>query len=258
MFDPGYEGSVTGDNFYFNPAVNRRMDRRDLEHVLALYDGEIRLVDDHIAKLRAALERLGVAQKTIFVITADHGDEFFEHGRKGHHRTLYDEVLRVPFIVHVPGVEPARGVVAMESSTIDIMPTVLGLVGLPIPPGVEGADLSAVAVRGAPEWERPVLAELYRRDALNVQAAVRRTGKKVIHHFNRRWIEVFDIAADPAESSNLASDQGFAPAMLADMRGLLNGLWPVYQARVARGEVDELTMDEETLNRLKLLGYVEE
>jgi arylsulfatase A-like enzyme len=63
MFDPDYRGDVSGDNFYFNPRVNAHMNARDLEHVVALYDGEIRLVDDHIAKLRAALDRLALGRK---------------------------------------------------------------------------------------------------------------------------------------------------------------------------------------------------
>lgn len=257
MFDPHYEGQIDGVNFYFNDAVHADMAERDLEHVLALYDGEIRLVDDHIAKLRAKLDEIGVGGKTIIVITSDHGDEFFEHDRKGHHRTLYDEVLRVPLIVYVPGVKPQRSEVAMETSTIDIMPTVLGLVGAPVPPGVEGADLTDVAYLGRPEWDRTTIAELYRTESLNVQVSLRRTGEKVIHHFNDRLVESYDIATDPGEHSRRPIRQAPTTELMADLGMWLNERWAGYRGRVRAGLDRAVTMDAETQDRLRALGYIE-
>jgi arylsulfatase A-like enzyme len=257
MFDPHYEGSINGENFYFNPAVHARMPERDLEHVIALYDGEIRLVDDHIAMLRAKLQELGVAEKTIIVVTADHGDEFFEHGRKGHHRTLYDEILRVPLIVYVPGAKPQRSEVTMETSTIDIMPTVLGLVGAAVPPGVEGTDLTGIAYLGQAEWNRTTVAELYRTESLNCQVSLRRTGEKLIHHFNDRLVEAYDIATDPGERSRLPIRQSPATEMMADLSTWLNEHWAAYRGRIRAGLDREVTMDAETQDRLRALGYIE-
>jgi arylsulfatase A-like enzyme len=257
MFDPHYEGSINGENFYFNPAVHAQMPERDLEHVVALYDGEIRLVDDHLAMLRAKLEELGIAQKTIIVVTSDHGDEFFEHGRKGHHRTLYDEIVRVPLILYVPGAKPNRGEVTMETSTIDIMPTLLGLVGAPLPPGIEGIDLTDVSYLGRPEWDRTTIAELYRTDSLNVQVALRRTGEKLIHHFNDRLVEMYDIATDPGERARLPIRQSPATAMMADLSDWLNTHWAAYRGRIRAGLDRAVTMDTETEDRLRALGYIE-
>jgi arylsulfatase len=257
MFDPHYEGQIDGVNFYFNDAVHADMAERDLEHVLALYDGEIRLVDDHIAKLRAKLDELGVGGKTIIVVTADHGDEFFEHDRKGHHRTLYDEILRVPLIVYVPGAKPQRSEVAMETSTIDVMPTVLGLVGAPIPPGVEGTDLTGVAYLGRPEWDRTTIAELYRAESLNVQVSLRRTGEKVIHHFNDRLVESFDIATDPGEHSRRPIRQAPTTELLVELETWLNERWAEYRGRIRAGLDRAVTMDAETQDRLRALGYIE-
>jgi len=257
MFDPHYEGDVDGVNFYFNPAVHAGMAERDLAHLLALYDGEIRLVDDHLAKLRAKLQELGIAGKTIIVITADHGDEFFEHRRKGHHRTLYDEILRVPLIVYVPGKTPQRSEVAMETSTIDVMPTVLGLVGAPVPPGVEGADLTGVAYLGRPEWNRTTVAELYRTESLNVQVSLRRTGEKLIHHFNDRMVESYDIATDPGERSRRPLRQPSSIDLMADLGTWLNERWEAYRGRIRAGLDRSVTMDAETQDRLRALGYIE-
>lgn len=257
MFDPHYEGSINGENFYFNPAVHAQMPERDLEHVVALYDGEIRLVDDHLAKLRAKLDEIGVGRKTVIVVTGDHGDEFFEHGRKGHHRTLYDEILRVPLIVYVPGAKPQRSEVTMETSTMDIMPTVLGLVGAAVPAGVEGIDLTGVSYLGRPEWNRTTVAELYRTESLNVQVALRRTGEKLIHHFNDRLVESYDIATDPGEHSRLPIKQSPATEMMADLSAWLNEHWAVYRGRIRAGLDRAVVMDAETQERLRALGYIE-
>jgi arylsulfatase A-like enzyme len=207
--------------------------------------------------LRAKLDELGIAQKTMIIITADHGDEFFEHGRKGHHRTLYDEIVRVPLILYVPGAKPQRGEVTMETSTIDIMPTVLGLIGAQLPPGVEGIDLTDVSYLGRPEWNRTTIAELYRNESLNVQVALRRSGEKLIHHFNDRLVEVYDIATDPGERARLPIRQSPAIEMMADLSDWLNERWAAYRGRIRAGLDRAVTMDTETQDRLRALGYIE-
>jgi arylsulfatase len=88
MFDPDYTGPVTGRDFFFDPAINVAMPARDLEHLVALYDGEIRWTDEIVGRIRADLERLGIADDTLVVITSDHGTELFDHGQKGHRTTL--------------------------------------------------------------------------------------------------------------------------------------------------------------------------
>jgi hypothetical protein len=79
----------------------------------------------------------------------------------------------------------------------------------------------------------------------------------VIHHFNRRIIEAYDISKDPAETRSLDANRGFAPAMIADMAEALNTRWPVYQGRIARSGVNALAMDAETRERLRSLGYIQ-
>jgi arylsulfatase A-like enzyme len=102
MFDPDYHGTVTGEDFELGTQVHAGMDPRDLEHVVALYDGEIRYTDLYLGKVVDQLRALGVLDHTIVVVTADHGDEFFEHGRKGHKKALYDESILVPLVIRFP------------------------------------------------------------------------------------------------------------------------------------------------------------
>jgi arylsulfatase A-like enzyme len=257
MFDPDYEGDVDGTDFYFNRAVHVDMDQRDLDHVLALYDGEIRLVDDHIAKLRAALARMGVAERTIIVVVSDHGEEFFEHGRKGHHRTLYEEVLHVPLIVYVPNMDMAVGSIADSASTIDIMPTLLGLTGLDQPAGLEGVDFTDVMTGVGRAPERTVYGELYRKGSLIVEVAAINESSKIIHHFNHRSLETFDLASDPGEREQLSNVNGEASQMLAHLADWLTVRWKVFDGRLSRDGVESLELDQANEDALRALGYIE-
>lgn len=257
MFDPGYTGTVDGNNFYFDATIRKGMNPRDLEHLLALYDGEIRLVDDHIARLRAELERLGIAGRTMIAVVADHGDEFFEHGNKGHHRTLYEEVLRVPFLLEVPGRKPSAAVVDDEVSLVDVGPTLLGLAGLGQPGGADGRDFSGLYTGAPLPPPGAVHAELYRTGTRNVQAAEIDARRKVIHHFQRRSLEAYDLAADPGEQKRLAAAGPLASALLTEFRDWLNGHWQRFDKRVRTEGIDPVILDAKAKEQLRSLGYLQ-
>ena len=130
MFDPDYEGDIVASPYMRNRRINARMDPRDLEHVMALYDGEIRHTDDHLGRLFDSLKGLGAFDDTIIVVTSDHGDEFFEHGKKGHGQNLFDSVLRIPLLMRYPSKIPAGRVVEGQVRLMDVAPTILGLAGI--------------------------------------------------------------------------------------------------------------------------------
>ncbi|MBT7012291.1 MAG: sulfatase-like hydrolase/transferase, partial [Planctomycetes bacterium] len=147
-FDPGYKGQMIGENWYFNGAVRsttppheRRISDRDLEHVQALYEAEIHWVDRHIGMILSQLEQSGLADNTIIAIVGDHGDEFFEHGSIGHRSTLYAELMRIPMILHIPGVADSGARVSSVSRIYDIAPTLLDFAGIPALPHSEGVSL---------------------------------------------------------------------------------------------------------------------
>jgi hypothetical protein len=141
-FDPDYRGTFTGENCMGGPTVGtpdpknpgallRTLGDRDLEHAFALYEGEVGWVDDHLGTILRALDRTGMASTTLVIVVADHGEEFFEHDGLGHRRTLYDEVVRVPMALRLPGVLPAGRTVTGPVSLTDLVPTVLDVLGLP-------------------------------------------------------------------------------------------------------------------------------
>jgi arylsulfatase A-like enzyme len=137
-FDPEYQGTYDGVRWYFDPAVRdfsppftRRIPERDLQHVEALYDGEIHFVDRQIGSLLTRLERLGISEDTVIAVVSDHGDEFFEHGGIGHRSHLHTELTRAVFILRAPGVVLPGQVEPGPVSFVDIAPSLLSATGAP-------------------------------------------------------------------------------------------------------------------------------
>ena len=161
-FDPDYTGPIDGRNITSpDSPVRPDMDPRDLEHLVALYDGGISWVDSEVGRLFAELEGRGLLDETLVMVVSDHGEEFFEHGGKTHRSSLYRESVHVPWIVAWPGQVPAGATIGGSSGLVDLAPTVCGLLGLAAPDGATGRDLSAV-LRGETSHEsESILSELF-------------------------------------------------------------------------------------------------
>ena len=220
-FDPDYRGTITSYRFAFSPLIHPGMDPRDLEHLVALYDGEILFTDQHIGRLVDALDRRGLAEDTVIAVTADHGEEFFEHGQKGHRNHLHDEVVKVPWIVRGRDVKPGRRI-AEQVRHVDVAPTLLGLLGEPAREDeVMGMDLSGV-LRGddAAPREVPAVSRLM-REKNEVHAALRTRAWKYIRIEREgeppveQW---FDLAVDTGERDPSATD----PAPVTQARDWLS------------------------------------
>ena len=145
MFDPDYTGTAVGTDCLAGAWVSvpdpeqpggviRRISDRDLEHVVALYEGEVAWVDSHVGRILQALDTLGAADRTLVVVVSDHGEEFFEHGGLGHRRNLAPEAIRIPMLLRLPGALPAGAAVPGVVSLTDVLPTVLQLLGVPYEP----------------------------------------------------------------------------------------------------------------------------
>ncbi|MCG8590283.1 MAG: sulfatase-like hydrolase/transferase [Proteobacteria bacterium] len=252
LFDPDYDGALTSANFMKNPAIHPEMSARDYAHLMALYDGEIRFTDEILGQIRDLLDARGRLAHSLVIVTADHGEEFFEHGRKGHRRTLYDEVLRVPLIVRLPGGIGGGHVIADEASLIDVFPTVLALAGLEVPDVVQGRDLSPL-LRGEAAPRREILAEL--RLPKRQLRALRSNREKFIAD-GRGFRAYFDLESDPREQEPLAPE---TPGYAAAFERLKATAAEVQHAR-RRAGIDGATpvaVDPETQRRLEILGYTD-
>jgi len=171
--------------------------------ILAAYDGELSFVDQELGRLLAALEALGLAPRTLVVVTADHGEAFGEHDDWFHGHTLFQPNIHVPLLLRLPGRLPGGVVVAAAVQLIDILPTVLDLVGLPVPPSVEGRTLLPL-VEGREGRERVAVAET----ADQQYSALVHEGWKLIRDnlSGQRWL--YHLATDPGEEHDQAAGAG--------------------------------------------------
>lgn len=197
LFLPPGEGQVVGDELM---QLERELSPQELQELMALYDAEIRYTDDQLARLWSQLEEWGIEDAIILAVTSDHGDEFLEHGERGHHLTLYEEVLHVPMVVRAPKLAPAGQRVQATVSNLDLAPTLLDLAGLPAWPERTGRPLTPLWT-GEEMADRQVPMDLV-RPALKVELRGYRHGdlKTIFDSFGRN-LEVFDLSLDPKEQN---------------------------------------------------------
>ncbi len=263
MFDPDYTGTMDGKFFIERDDVHAKMDPRDLDHIRALYDGEIRFTDEHVGRILDKLKAIGAWDDTVILITSDHGDEFFEHGNKGHHRTVYDEVLRIPFALRLPGGEHRGKTVDEQVSLLDVFPTLLDAAGFHLPSDVEGESLAAW-LRGERSTREAIYSDFYDKRGFNLQVARRTPVEKTIQHFNRIThpkrgsLEYYDLATDAAESDNRAAEHPAETASAIEaMTTWLDRRWHTHRhTEIQTAGTASIEIDDETQERLKALGYV--
>jgi arylsulfatase A-like enzyme len=225
------------------------------EALSRLYDAEIAANDASFGRLRAALERRGLASTTAVLLLSDHGEEFFEHGGWTHGRTLYEEQLRIPFVLALPGGAHAGRVLPGPAEQIDVVPTLLALAGLPADPTLPGRNLLADLASDAPRpGERQSLAWLA-RNGISLASIVRVQWKLVRNDalggfWNRPPHELYGLSSDAGERDNLA---------LADplRRAWLDGLLAAAVSRHASDLAAEpVELDPEIEANLRALGYL--
>jgi arylsulfatase A-like enzyme len=220
----------------------------DLADMVARYDGGILYADTETGRLLAGLDRLGLGQTTAVIVTADHGEEFYDHENWGHGQSVYNELVHVPLIVRLPGASATRGRDRTPVAHVDLLPTVLELAGAPPIRGTTGRSLVA-RLHGAPADGGTVFSELVYRYG---------TARALVAH-DRKLIELrkgddvvtklFDLGSDFAERSPL-------PATSDDAVRLAQALVEtVAAAERDRSPASETAIDEDERARLKALGY---
>jgi arylsulfatase A-like enzyme len=218
--------------------------RRQLRPPLRLlYDGEIRRTDD---ALRALFEDFGIGEREVVVVTSDHGEAFFEHGVLGHGSRLFEEQLRVPLLVRLPGGAGA-GRVELPVSGLDVLPTVLEAVGSEADPALPGRSLLGAASQPLPEV--PVFFELMRRG--ESAEGVRLGRWKLYRRLEPSVLpSLYDVEGDRGETMDRRGAAAEASERLAGVLDAWNVRWPVFAApRTA------LPVSEEEVEKLEALGY---
>jgi arylsulfatase A-like enzyme len=179
-------------------------DAKATERLHQLYDGKIHYVDAYVGQLTEHLRKLGLDKKTVILLTSDHGELLYERPAfmSFDHRSLYEPVLHVPFIVHgAVGIHPGRVVDALTSS-IDLQPTLLELAGLPVPPTAEGRSLVPLMEGKTRSGDPHVFSE---QDIVEPLRSVRDQRFKLIYSLWEGSKQLFDLRSDPKEARNIAA-----------------------------------------------------
>jgi arylsulfatase A-like enzyme len=218
------------------------------EYISAAYDEEIASTDHQLARLFKELEKRGLADDTLIILTSDHGEEFFEHGSFEHGHSMYREVLHVPFVVWGPGVVAGRE--SLPVSVADAAPTILEAVGIDAPNSGYGQSLWPLLTGShPPKQDRLIVAAgtLYGPD----QRMALRWPYKVIFHPASGAQMLFNLEDDPDEKNDLSETHAeLAQQLVAELNQRLQ-----FSDHGTKGE--EAILDDQMIKELRELGYVE-
>jgi arylsulfatase A-like enzyme len=190
-----------------------------------LYDQEVWYTDKHIGRVLDYIASQPWADETAIVVTADHGEAFYEHGMLFHGSEIWNELIHVPLVVYVPGAEPRR--VPVKRSHIDIAPTILDLLGVPLPEDkdeLRGRSLLADVYlpKNGEYEERDVYVDMPAGPFNQAKRAIifgPTPGMKLIHAGGYSY-QLFDLATDPEEKKDLSSDKEKLKTAIAAMNGV--------------------------------------
>jgi len=263
MYDPDYEGNIDGSNSILqllNKRIMKVFPQRDLDHLDALYKGEISYMDRMVGWVMNELQQNGLAENTLFIFTSDHGEEFWEHQRLEHGNSLNEAVIKIPMILSLKGVFPEGRRPLVHAQLADLAPTILDLLGEDIPDLMQGESL--LPYLSAPDDYRPArpIFAKQRNMATNDHLSVHYRQWKLIGSKNpatlkREWF-LFDLEKDPLETRNLMYYD--EPIVGRTLRQMLE--YQIYSdLSIEFKEPEQLLeseLDPRILKNLKELGYI--
>ncbi len=221
-------------------------------------DGSIKGMDDQFAALMQRLDELGLRDKVLIALVADHGTELLEHGDHFHGHTLYGELNRVPMLLWGPSYVPSGVDVAATVQTIDLMPTMLDLAGLPTPEPVQGRSLTVLFDgSGNEQWRRPAITEAPVNFRGLAKWSLISEGWKLIRKGaldGEPGYELYNHTEDPINLNDLAEQE---PETVERLARLMEN----WRAEATNARLDDAvanaTLDAAELERLRSLGYVQ-
>ncbi len=232
LYDSTYTGTLTPDVYADGQEVVSGEivpTERDVEHLIAMYDGEIRYWDVYLREMLLYLEDNHLLDNALVVVTSDHGEMFGEHDKWAHGSSIYEEVVRVPLMMRYTGVISPGLVVTTPVQSMDLMPTILDLVGVPVPTDLQAISLRPIIQGGTAQITRDVFNEV---DALTDPdhtlywtaprvdlRSIQRADWKLIHHvgdwqsdelYSLQESSLYEvdnvISSEPAQAQELRQD----------------------------------------------------
>ncbi|MBW2277631.1 MAG: sulfatase, partial [Deltaproteobacteria bacterium] len=253
-FAPG-AGRVSGPFYDHRRARAGKLDlkQNEKEQIRRVYNGEVRFVDDQIGELVAALERLGVLDDTWLMITADHGEEQFDHGSFDHGHRYEEEVTRVPLVIRPPDGKWHAGTrVPYSTRHIDLAPTILDWMGRDPAPSMAGQSLMGL-ITGDETAHRPAYVEF---NIYWTQRCALYDGRyKLIRatDSNNGWL--YDLEADPLEQNKLDRAHPQYAALEKQLDAVRKQLEQL--AADARKDTKTIELSPEVVESLRSLGYID-
>jgi arylsulfatase A-like enzyme len=242
---------------------------RFLQRAIDRYDGKILHNDWSLEQLLRKLKELGILENTLIIVVSDHGEEFWEHGWTGHGQSLYQELAHGVLLMWNPKLIPTPGRVGEPVQLIDVMPTVLDLLGLKIPGVVEGQSLAPFA-KGQPfQRSGPVMTsrfahpygqhnELDPENHIDSVALLDASWKLIYREKGKlaglNKVELYDRRSDRRDTKNVsAQNPQDVDRMMTEL-----GKWMTAQQQIRSilGHGAKAAMDQQTLDQLRSLGYL--
>ena len=235
------------ENMFYSGGPRIEMTGDDRAHMVNQYDDEVLYFDQSVGVLLDEIERLGLAENTIVVVAADHGEEMLEHESVKHCHTLYDTETRTPLIFRIPGVSPGR--IQHAAGNVDILPTLIDFVGIDDSPyALEGISLRASLTGKGRSREH----------VFSAQGSLRSVSDgryHLIYDLESDSVELFDRVADPAEKKDLSlREQGRASELLLPLRDWLARIEGLGDSSTREEALEKARVVEE---HLKAIGYVD-
>jgi arylsulfatase A-like enzyme len=220
-------------------------------HIVSQYDGSLAWLDDQLGALFSRLKQLGLYENTLLIVTSDHGEAFGDKDLLEHGSSVYQDQVGVPLIIRYPRQTTAR-VVDARTSGVDILPTVLDVLALPCPNGVQGRSVRNLAATDstpamAESYAPGIVMGLHRRFRTTERAVF--VGQWKLVESRRGPRELYDLSQDPRETRNLYGAE-------APVRTELERLLAQLSARGAQAPSKPVVVDPATMERLRGLGYL--
>jgi arylsulfatase A-like enzyme len=240
--------------------ASNKLSDDDKNYLVSLYDGQIRFVDEHIGKIIAVLKEKNILENTLVIITADHGEEFWEHKNVLHAHTLYNELIHVPLIM--TGNRLTHSEINNRVTLIDLLPTILESAAVPAGKyKLQGIDLLDAVNGKNSQWGVPIFATgalfgdekfcIIDKDnwklILNTKD-VKNKGK-LVGYRNEAAFELYNLTKDPLEQQNLKDTETGKLARLKKEIDNLADLKKLFKSK-------KRALDEKTKDRLRSLGYL--
>lgn len=282
LYGSDYRGKIGGSDY--DPYKQRfnffgwRSNQRDIDHLIALYDGLINFADERFSKLIDILKELKVYDNTLLIVTADHGETFNAHDQWTHGGHPYQDLIRVPVIMRFPPLIPAGKIITEDVQLIDIAPTVLDIVGLKPSEDFQGVSLLPLVknqniglyknrnVYSEGKAKIALVKDRYKfimsRPVNNEVNNIKRIFINYILDYINFWKvpdeELYDLENDPGEKYNLSARQSSKSTIYK--KNILE--WLEVQNRIYKGKTesestDIKTVDPKVQEELKALGYIE-